>query len=211
MSSVPSDRIHSAGEAADPGDRSAASELPSDLRTARADLRQLLSGVAERVDEAIAAAERSAADIRRRAEAEAERLVAERRRELEIVEAERSRRFQEALEALRSGIDAVDRESARAVRAAEDAIHRAERPAVEPAQTPRPADTPLPPPVAYPGRSREAPEGAVESPEARTSMLIRATQLAVQGHERAEIEETLASEFGAADVGQIVDEVLGRR
>jgi hypothetical protein len=200
--------MHSAGEA-EPDDQGASES--SDLGTTRADLRRLLSGVAERVDEAIAAAERSAEDIRRRAEAEAERLVAERRRQLEIVEADRSRRFQEALEALRSGIDAVDRESARAVRAAEDAIHRAEQPPVEPAQAPRPADTPLPPPVAYPGRPREAPEGASEGAESRTSMLIRATQLAVQGHERSEIEETLESEFGAADVGQIVDEVLGRR
>jgi hypothetical protein len=37
-------------------------------------------------------------------------------------------------------------------------------------------------------------------------MLIRATQLAVQGHDRSEIEQTLEREFGAADAALVVEQ-----
>lgn len=54
---------------------------------------------------------------------------------------------------------------------------------------------------------------AVESAPAeasRESALIRATQLAVRGTERGEIERTLRDEFGVSEPSEIVNEILGR-
>ena len=183
--------------------------------SARDGVRRALMEVGERVDEIITGAERAAEDVRRRAQADAERYLAERRRRADALEAERSRRFQEALGELRSGVGRIGDEAERVVQSVEEAIGRAadaeESAGEAPIATPAtPAPPPGPRPIAYPGRASREPDGEPMA-EPRVSMLIRATQLAVQGHERVEIEQTLESEFGAADVGQIVDEVLGHR
>jgi hypothetical protein len=185
------------------------SEPPADeAGSARDGLRRALLEVGERVDAIIAGAERTAEDIRRQAQADADRYLAERRRRADALEAERNRRFQEALEALRSGASRIEAETDRVVRSVEEAVQHAE--ATEAAAEPL-ADAQQPPaPAAYPGSATGVPEGGLATPP-RVSMLIRATQLAVQGHERGEIEQTLEAEFGRADVELIVDEVLGRR
>jgi hypothetical protein len=187
-----------------------AADDPPDAAPLREGLHRALLEVGERVDEIIAGAERAAEDVRRRAQADADRYLAERRRRADTLEAERNRRFQEALEALQSGVARIEDESERVVRSVEETIRRADQPESEPPEE-TPAVAPAgPAPVAYPGRGRSEPD-VDENADPRVSMLIRATQLAVQGHERAEIEQTLETEFAGIDAEQVVNQVLGRR
>jgi len=91
--------------------------------------------------------------------------------------------------------------------------------AAEPAATPgfkrkgEDASPAVPSPVAYPGTGGGEAEGS--EPESRGSdgvseeALLRATQMAVAGHSRDEIEATLRSEFGVSDPSSVADEILG--
>jgi hypothetical protein len=179
---------------------------------ARDGLHRALLEIGERIDEIIAGAERAAEDVRRRAQADADRYLTERRRRADALEAERNRRFHDALEALRSGAARIEEESERVVRSVQEAIRRSEEPVEEPPED-TPAEGPArvtPAPVAYPGNAGREPD-AEAGADLRVSMLIRATQLAVQGHDRGEIEQTLQSEFGATDAQGVVDQVLGSR
>lgn len=80
--------------------------------------------------------------------------------------------------------------------------------AVEP-----PVDAPVEPlrpgpaPVAYPGKS--AGTGGGNSSEPPEEAVLRATQMAVAGSSRSEIEATLSDEFGLADAAPVVDDILG--
>jgi hypothetical protein len=192
-----------------PPDPAGEDPRPEEPSSPRDGLRRALFEVGERVDEIIAGAELAAEDIRRHAEAEADRYRAE-RRQAEALEAERNRRFQDALEELKSGVARIEGDAESVVRSVEEAIRRTEEEPHEPAAAAAPPPPAAPTPIAYPGRANREPDGEPAA-EPRISMLIRATQLAVQGHERAEIEQTLESEFGATGVPQVVDEVLGRR
>jgi hypothetical protein len=191
---------------------------PAEPAAAREGLHQALIDIGERVDEIIAGAERAAEDVRRRAQADADRYLTERRRRADALEAERNRRFQDALDALRSGVSRIEDESERVVRTVQEAISSSDEPAdqapEEPVAAPAPAPAPAAPPpapVAYPGSAGRRGDGEPRADDVRVSMLIRATQLAVQGHDRGEIEQTLQTEFGATDAPDVVDQVLGRR
>lgn len=95
------------------------------------------------------------------------------------------------------------------------------QPAPEPAPAPGPAASPAssapvsaaapapqtgPRPVAYPGTGGGSAEPGGAPPE---EAYLRATQMAVAGSPRAEIEETLRAEFGLDDPAPIVGEILG--
>ena len=54
-------------------------------------------------------------------------------------------------------------------------------------------------------RRRSAPPSGVGAEEA----LLRATQMAIRGSRRAEIEAMLGDEFGVANPAEIVDQILG--
>jgi hypothetical protein len=189
-------------------------ETPPESGSAREGLRRALLDVGERVDEIISGAERTAEEIRRRAQIDADRYLAERQRRADALEAERKKLLSEALETLRGGTTRIEEEAERVSRSIEEIIRRGEQTtgseAVdEPApEAPRPAPS-APAPVAYPGRPAREREPEGTDVEPRVSMLIRATQLAVQGHDRVEIEQTLESEFGATDAKLVVDQVLG--
>ena len=65
-----------------------------------------------------------------------------------------------------------------------------------------------PAPVAYPGTSADSNNGSDSSgpPE---EAILRATQMAVAGSSRSEIEAALSDEFGLADATPVVNDVLG--
>lgn len=81
----------------------------------------------------------------------------------------------------------------------------------------------IPRPIAYPGKNAGA-EGGASEPEAPSiaaakqprkdlsseAALVRATQLAVAGRERAEIEAAIQDEFQIDDPTPVVDQILGR-
>ncbi|HYH62647.1 MAG TPA: hypothetical protein VD766_12340, partial [Solirubrobacterales bacterium] len=63
---------------------------------------------------------------------------------------------------------------------------------------------PGPTPTAYPGTSASSSESA--PPE---EAVLRATQMAVAGSPRSDIEVALRDEFGLDDPGSVVDDILG--
>lgn len=73
------------------------------------------------------------------------------------------------------------------------------------AEAPLAEPDPGPAPIAYPGtRTQTASEGG--PPE---EAMLRATQMAVAGNSRAEIEAALSDEFNLSDPSPVVDDILG--
>jgi hypothetical protein len=65
-----------------------------------------------------------------------------------------------------------------------------------------------PAPVAYPGTGSDSNNGSDTSGPPEEAVL-RATQMAVAGSSRSEIEATLSDEFGLADATPVVNDILG--
>ncbi len=63
-----------------------------------------------------------------------------------------------------------------------------------------------PKPIAYPGREAGEPTSDQGPPE---EAVLRATQMAVAGSSRTEIEAELRKEFELEDAGPVVDDILG--
>ena len=150
-------------------------------------VRGLVSGVGRQVDEILEAAARVADEIRADAEAQADEVLAARRRELEKVEHElvaRVKRVEEEVSDLLSTLrDAVAD------------LGRDPAPAVEAS-----------PAEASPSEEKASSEGLAEQ------ALLRATQLAVGGSDRAEIERVLVEQYGFTDASELLDRLLsGKR
>ena len=177
-----------------------------------------LSAAAERIRQMLVTAEAVSEDIRREAVVEAERYLAERRREADQVVAARREQLQRALETLRTEGREITERLAAVTAALERAL--ADPPGSDPV-APAPAPEPSPEPNAAPSAEAVAPAAGEPEPgreprpstpstaHTRQRALIRATQLAVQGVKRAEVEQTLEREFELADSAAIVDEILG--
>jgi hypothetical protein len=185
-------------------------------------IRDSVRSVTERIEEVLLAAERVAAEIQADAEAQAATYLSEARSEAE----EYSRRRREAADAAagerRATLDALaadlcarrsslreraaelEREIERVLAVIGQLADAAEDEAPRAAQGDR---TKPPLAVAYPGsgdaHERRGPEAATEE------ALLRATQLAVAGSRRADIEAALRAEFGLDDPAGVVDEILG--
>lgn len=196
-----------------------------------------LSDMSRRIQEIVDAAERAALEIQDEAEEEARKIIESARSEAERIAGDRESALGEISEAVKGGAErlaeqarslAADIESAtarlgegkKAVAPASPLHAEAAAPASggEPEAPPAGGSGgPFPTPVAYPGtRAVETPEGA--EPEAGNAKptdavgeepLLRATQMAVAGASRADIEEALRTEFGVSDPGAVADEILG--
>ena len=164
-------------------------------------IREAVGAAGERIQEIIDAAERLADDVRREAETEAQRYLAERRREADRLIAERTQRLEAALAALRERFARIDAEGQRIIAELERVIGPAgeageggEEPGGAGVADDQPRD---PPPASHPAA------GAL-----REAALIRATQMAVGGSSRAEIDAAFRRELGLADPGPLLDEVF---
>ncbi len=156
------------------------------------ELRRSVSAAAQRIEEILLEAERAADEIRRDAIAAGELYLARRRRETDLFVEEQLGRLQAALDAFRDTHSVAEPQD------------RQGTPSVGPA--PVRAD----PPDAV-ALSRDPGTAAAEAApfaDRHDEALIRATQLAVQGTERAEIVATLRREFARADPEAIVAEIL---
>lgn len=169
---------------------------------AHAELRSAVTRVGQRVDQMIVAAERAAADMRREAEAEAEAIRAQARLEAERRTADRNRGILDAIGALRLGLDRIEAEATRAISSVEEVLDSEARKA-RGAEAP-PSRDPAPP---APRPQGDDPAAAVP----RESVMIRATQLAIEGKDRSEMEGALRREFSLDDPAAIVEEILSRR
>ena len=196
------------------------------------------SGAAERIRQILVTAEGLSEDIRREASEEADRYLAERRQEADALLDARRQHLEEALEMLRTHGREIERRVAEVTAALERVLNEPAPPkaappepagptlaAPDPAQPPRSpspvddadatsasasADSPVtaPPSIASPPE-RDTEQSAARAPHERQRALIRATQLAVQGVERRQVQETLEQEFELDDTAAIVDEILG--
>lgn len=168
----------------------------------------ILAGVSERVQELLDSAERTAIEIRSEAEAASKRHLEERREEADRVFGERLRELQRVARSLSTRTSGIWREISSLTLELEEATSRLERlggpdplaatPEGEPEEPPTEPDRLESEPIAYPGTAAGAPDRA----------LLRATQMAVAGTDRAEIERMLRTDFGLDDPASVVDEIL---
>jgi hypothetical protein len=145
--------------------------------------------------------QREVARLRAEAEVEAGRHVAARRREADRADQERRLTLTELAQSMldhaqqvRDQAEAMAGEleqAATRIRELSDAADRSKAELVEEAA------------VAEPG---SAPAGGSAEPD---QALVRATQLAIEGRDREEIDRALKKKFGVVDTGPILDEVLG--
>jgi hypothetical protein len=170
--------------------------------TGGSELRRSVSEVTARIEEIIDAAERVAESIRAEAEAEATRYVAEREREADRMAEERARELGELAEVLAERARYVSEQVeglAQALERTVASIRGSGMPSGSPEAGLTGGEQPEPP-SAHSPRSG----GGAEEP------LLRATQMAVAGSERTEIERMLRREFGVEEPNLIVDQILGR-
>lgn len=201
------------------------------------DLRRSVTQATDRIHSIIDEAERTAAQIRVEAERQAAEYLADRRREADRLFSERSaalddvgRRLGEAAERFRAQADEMLSELDVAITEAKgsttqtppsgsESLGTELRRATDPHPDGRRA-APMERPVAvaaYPGTAANRPEPVPSidptpssaSPDETAEAMLRATQLAVSGRDRGEIERALRESFPAVDPGPVLDEILG--
>ena len=145
------------------------------------DLERSASDAIDRIQQIIETAERVAGQIRAGATEDAKRHVEDARRGADRLTMERVTLISQLTDSLIERADEVKRRSEELIGALEAAVGEV-APRSEPAAEPE-----------------IAPELAV----------LRATQMAVAGSERAEIEQVLRSEYGIRDTGRFLDRILG--
>lgn len=173
----------------------------------------LAAGTAERLAAIVEAAERAAVSVIDDAEAQARRRLAEAETEADRLVADRLAAISELTDSLLAEAEAVRGQSERLVAALEQAkrdlgtgdpdagpVREAPRPnhlsAVDPVDAAPPRPTEL----------REAPGG---EPGSAAGARLLATQMAVSGSSREEIEEKLRNGFEIEDTASILDAILG--
>jgi hypothetical protein len=172
-----------------------------------------LADATRRIQGIIDAAEQAANEIRADAEEAAQAYLAEKRQEAD-------RLVERRAEALRDLVSSLANRAEVLRGQAQDMAHEVETmfasltdPGMsEPAPVPEPASSSKawtgPRPVAYPGTGSPG-TGSGDAQEPPEEAVLRATQLAVAGTDRSEIEETLRSEFGLEQPAGLVDDILG--
>ncbi len=187
-------------------------------------LDRFLSDAQSKISEVIDAAEKVAKDTHTDAQEQAttylqgrkkdaDTLVANRRAELNEITAGLAKRVED----LRTEVEKISMEVGQSIERIKELAQSTD----DPATTPEPtlSAAPDPEPIAAP--EAPSPDGAEEAVESesgsgddaasqkREHVVLRATQLAVAGTERGEIEATLVKEFGVDDASSIVDEIVG--
>jgi len=202
-----------------------------DNPTPGSQLKASIAAAALKIESIIDDAERAAADIRGEAREEAER-------ETRRIVSESGAQLASVLEPLIKRVENLRVESAALIHELEVAtlelveqtkrtaepvagdVSAAPAPVIGESETGMPdvqeeeeeapvaSSVPGPVPVAYPGTGPDSSNGsgAYGPPE---EAVLRATQMAVAGSSRSEIEATLSDEFGLADATPVVNDILG--
>jgi hypothetical protein len=202
-----------------------------DQAPAGAGLGGVVANVGERVQEILDLAERVAGDIRTEAETASERQIADSRREADRVVDERLGELASLTRSLTGQVEAVAREARALIAQLDGARERLADIGAQPDRTdPRPDRTDTHPVSAMPTEDApaapvDAPAAPVDTPAAPVDAaaeaspdsdgnqipeqaVLRATQMAVAGVERTQIEHMLRSEFGVDDATTVVDKML---
>jgi vacuolar-type H+-ATPase subunit H len=181
--------------------------------------REIEDSTAARLAEIVAAAEQAARQVIDEAEAEARSRLSDADEEADRIVAERLAGLTELAEEIDAQAEALRRQAEalqRAVAAAKAELGGVESPIgptpmgrrqADPDRHPAPeADKPLGPALSIVGAPEEA-ESAANGTPAGARLL--ATQMAVSGASRDEIEERLRDGFEISDAGAILDAILG--
>jgi hypothetical protein len=186
------------------------------ISTRRKELRRSLSEATRRIESIVDAAEQAAEEIRAEAREEAETYLSGRRAEADEFVARRSSEVAEVVGRVVDRAEELRREAEKVIAELRDGT-----PAPSPGPAPRDPQMAASPVQAVPMAPRrnsdsDSTPGDAESTErdapvsdVREEALLRATQMAVAGHERTEIERVLEAEFAVADVQAVLDEILG--
>ena len=177
------------------------------------DLGDVVANVGSRVQEILDSAERIARDIRGEAEASSARLIEERRREADRILEERLREFNSVAQTLALRVEGLQREATALVQALEDARNSLSGLAQPAPPTPASTTSPPPPPSPQPPTPPSEPaspaaSGVSQGDRISEQAILRATQMAVAGIQRTEIESMLRTEFGIDDPTAVVDAML---
>lgn len=183
--------------------------------------RPSVSQVGERVRTLIAAAERAAAAIRDDAERQADEYMTEAQRRADSLTTDRIQLIANLTDDLIGHAAAVRSHSEQVVASLEQAIETitegeqielnpiAFPPALEAGE----GESDVAEVTAYSNTwAQEEPEGNDDQKATRTkaeTATLRATRLAIAGHDRTEIARTLRAEFGIDDPEPIIERVLG--
>jgi vacuolar-type H+-ATPase subunit H len=170
---------------------------------------ELRATTAERLEAIVEAAERAAEGVIDDAEAQARRYLAEARAEADRVTASRVAELSDLVDSLLGQAVSLRQEAERLQSALEEAkarvepeepIERPQEPAEQPPEAPRLR--------AVSGGEEPAPEAADRRADAAGARLL-ATQMAVSGSSREEIELRLRNGFEIEDTAPILDAILG--
>jgi hypothetical protein len=201
---------------------------PSGATPARiSPLGRSLTDATNKISEIVDAAERVAHEIQADAENEARNYLEDRRQDADALVVERSAELSELTQSLTKKVEKLRNEVESMVKDLDQTVERMRglsgpqpgsgdaepgpRTASSDSVQPASGSEPIPRPVAYQGTARHDAAAAEADSDAqkREHAMLRATQLAVAGTSRGEIEDTLEREFGIADAGSVVDEILG--
>jgi vacuolar-type H+-ATPase subunit H len=166
------------------------------------DLERSASEAIERIQQIIESAERIAGQIQASAREEARHRVEGARHDADRLTLERVTLISQLTDSLIERARDVERKSDDLIGALEAAVSDV---AAQPAaaatavrQAPAPEQPAARPPAAEPGAALDA-------------ALLRATQMALAGSDRGEIERVLSTEYGIREPGPILDRILGDR
>ena len=162
----------------------------------------------------IDAAEQAANEIRADAEEAAQAYLAEKRQEADRLVEERAEALRDLVsslvnraEVLRGHAQDMAHEVETMFASLTDSAMSEPAPVLEPASSSKTRTGPRP--VAYPGTGASGTPSGDAAQDPPEEAVLRATQLAVAGTDRSEIEETLRSEFGLEQPAGLVDDILG--
>lgn len=180
-------------------------------------LGSVVADAGDRVQEILDTAERVAGNIQADAETAAERYLEERRAEADGLVEQRIDELAVVSRAVKARIETLQQEAAALIAELETTISRMVRVSPEEGRlgvTPRPTEAPQGwpslQPVAYAGKGAPA-APAPPTPAAGptpTQAILRATQMAVAGSNRSDIEHMLRDEFGVQNPATVVDGML---
>jgi hypothetical protein len=175
---------------------------------------ELRATTAERLEAIVEAAERAAESVIDDAEAQARRYLTQARADADRITDRRMEDLSHLIDALLEQAGSLQREAERMQTVLEEAKFRVdpERP-VEPGEEARQPAEPAPTPAVPRLRAvaqTEDPEAAAEAkPADAAGARLLATQMAVSGSSREEIEARLRNRFEIEDTTAILDAILG--
>lgn len=179
--------------------------------------KELRATTAQRLEDIVEAAERAAEGVIDDAEAQARRYLTQARAEADRITDRRMEDLSHLIDALLGQAASLQREAERMQTVLEEAKFRVDPEQPEDAEEPRDAPPrpvePAPPREAPRLRAVTHPEEPAHAPESSQSdaagARLLATQMAVSGSSREEIEQRLRNRFEIEDTKPILDAILG--